>query len=142
MLASVGKVEDSNVIVAALLHDIVEDTETSREEIRERFGQLVDDIVAEVTDDKSLRKQDRKRLQIEHAPQLSPGAKLIKIADKISNVSEIAHDPPKKWSLSRRRKYFDWAEQVVNAMGSIDPELRLVFDKTLSDARALLESTE
>lgn len=100
-------------------------------------------MVSEVTDDKSLKKQERRRLQVEHAPQLSPGAKLIKIADKISNVSEIAHDPPKKWSVSRRRKYFDWAEEVVNAMGpAIDPELRLVFDKTLSDARALLDDSE
>ena len=126
-----------------MLHDTVEDTETSREEIREKFGQLVADLVSEVTDDKSLKKQERKRLQVEHAPELSPGAKLIKIADKISNVAEIAHDPPKKWSVSRRNKYFDWAEEVVNAMGpGLDPELRLVFDKTLSDARALLDDSD
>ncbi|HMA19878.1 MAG TPA: HD domain-containing protein [Gemmatimonadaceae bacterium] len=142
ILASIGKVEDPNVIIAALLHDTVEDTETSREEIRDKFGQAAADLVTEVTDDKSLKKKERKALQIEHAPTLSSGAKLIKVADKISNVREIAHDPPKKWSRNRRWEYFEWAEQVINAMGPIDPEMRLVFDKTVADARALLDETD
>jgi GTP diphosphokinase / guanosine-3',5'-bis(diphosphate) 3'-diphosphatase len=141
ILANVGKVEDANVVVAALLHDVVEDTDTTSEQIRERFGDLVADLVAEVTDDKTLKKKERKELQVEHAPVLSPGAKLIKIADKISNVREIASDPPKKWRVGRQRKYFDWAERVVNAMGSVDPEIRLVFDKTLADARAQLDES-
>lgn len=143
ILASVGKVEDSNVIIAALLHDVVEDTDTTSEQVRDKYGDIVADLVAEVTDDKNLKKKERKELQVEHAPALSPAAKLIKVADKISNVREIASDPPKKWGLNRQRDYFDWAERVVNAMGSIDPEMRLVFDKTLADARAQLdESTE
>ena len=142
MLASIGKVDDATIIVAALLHDTVEDTDATRDEIRDRFGKAVDDLVAEVTDDKTLGKKERKELQVEHASHLSPGAKLIKVADKISNVREIAHDPPKKWSLKRRREYFDWAERVVNAMGPIDPEMRLVFDRTLSDARALLDEAD
>lgn len=139
MLASVGKVDDTNVLVAALLHDVVEDTDTTYDEIRDRFGDDVARIVAEVTDDKGLKKKERKELQVEHAPTLSAGAKLIKIADKISNVREIANDPPKKWKPGRRRKYFDWAERVVNAMGPVDPEMRLVFDKVLADARAQLD---
>jgi len=128
------------VIVAALLHDVVEDTDTTGEQVREKYGDIVAQLVAEVTDDKSLNKKDRKELQVEHAPVLSAGAKLIKIADKIANVREIASDPPKKWGVNRQRKYFDWAERVVNAMGSVDPEMRLVFDKTLADARAQLDS--
>ena len=141
ILASVGKVEDVNVIVAGLLHDVVEDTDTTSEQIRDKYGALVADLVAEVTDDKSLGKKERKELQVEHAPVLSPEAKLIKIADKMSNVREIASDPPKKWGVTRRRKYFEWAERVVNAMGSVDPEMRLVFDKTLADARAQLDES-
>lgn len=128
------------MIVAALLHDVVEDTDTTGEQVREKYGDIVAQLVAEVTDDKSLNKKDRKELQVEHAPVLSPGAKLIKIADKIANVREIASDPPKKWGVNRQRKYFDWAERVVNAMGSVDPEMRLVFDKTLADARAQLDA--
>lgn len=135
MLVSVGKVDDVNVIVAALLHDVVEDTDTTIEQISDRFGETVAGLVAEVTDDKDLKKKERKELQVEHAATLSPGAKLIKIADKISNVREIGADPPKKWKPARRRKYFDWSERVVNAMGSVDPEMRLVFDKTLAEAR-------
>ena len=141
ILASVGKVEDVNVLVAAILHDVVEDTNTTNEEIREKYGDAVADLVAEVTDDKTLKKKERKELQVEHAPSLSPSAKLIKIADKINNVREIAADPPKKWGVNRQQKYFDWAERVVNAMGMVDPEMRLVFDKTLADARAQLDAT-
>ncbi|HEU4878887.1 MAG TPA: HD domain-containing protein, partial [Gemmatimonadaceae bacterium] len=117
MVANIGRCDDHEVLAAALLHDTVEDTETTREEIREGFGEKVDEIVAEVTDDKSLKKKERKEKQVEHAPHLSEHAKLIKIADKISNVREIAYDPPKKWSVARRSQYFDWAERVVNAMG-------------------------
>lgn len=123
-----------------MLHDVVEDTDTTGEQVREKYGDIVAQLVAEVTDDKSLNKKDRKELQVEHAPVLSAGAKLIKIADKIANVREIASDPPKKWGVNRQRKYFDWAERVVNAMGSVDPEMRLVFDKTLADARAQLDA--
>lgn len=140
-LVSVGKVDDANVIVAALLHDVVEDTDTTNDQIREKYGPVVADLVAEVTDDKSLKKKERKNLQIEHASTLSPGARLIKIADKIANVREIASDPPKKWSIKRQKKYFDWAERVVNAAGPVDPEMRLVFDKTLADARSQFEES-
>lgn len=117
----------------------MEDTDTTNDEVREKYGDIVADLVAEVTDDKNLKKKQRKELQVEHAPTISAAAKLIKIADKISNVREIANDPPKKWGVNRRRKYFDWAERVVNAMGSVDPEMRLVFDKTLAEARAQLD---
>jgi guanosine-3',5'-bis(diphosphate) 3'-pyrophosphohydrolase len=141
ILASVGKVEDENILVAALLHDVVEDTDTTNDDIRQTYGDAVADLVAEVTDDKTLKKKERKELQVEHAPTLSPGAKLIKVADKINNVREIANDPPKKWSASRQKKYFAWAERVVNAMGTVDPEMRLVFDKTLADARAQLDDS-
>jgi GTP diphosphokinase / guanosine-3',5'-bis(diphosphate) 3'-diphosphatase len=139
MVADIGRSDDANVIIAALLHDTVEDTGTTFDEIREGFGETVAKLVAEMTDDKSLKKKDRKEKQVEHAPTLSDGAKLIKVADKISNVREITYDPPRKWSVARKSKYYDWAERVVNATGRIDPEMRLVFDQTLNQARALLK---
>jgi len=139
MVADIGRSDDHNVLIAALLHDTVEDTGTTYDEIRDGFGETVAKLVAEMTDDKSLKKKDRKEKQVEHAPDLSDGAKLIKIADKISNVREIAYDPPRKWSGARKSKYYDWAERVVNAMGLVDPEMRLVFDKTLHQARTLLK---
>lgn len=139
LLANVGRVIDDNVLVAALLHDTVEDTNTTRDEIASVFGLSIADLVMEVTDDKSLDKQQRKDLQVQHAPTLSEGAKLIKIADKISNVREIGADPPKKWKTKRRSEYFDWAESVVNAIGEINAELEDMFKETVARARSELE---
>lgn len=97
LIANVGKVEDPSILAAAMLHDTVEDTKTTHEEIVvEAFGVEIDALVAEVTDDKTLEKKRRKELQFEHAPHISDGAKLIKLADKISNVREIGADPPKE----------------------------------------------
>jgi len=131
-------VKDANVLAAALLHDTLEDTKTDRDEIQEVFGAAIDDLVSQVTDDKSLDKGKRKRLQVEHAPHLSPGAKLIKLADKTSNVREIGSDPPKGWDIERREQYFDWAREVVDAMGSINPAMERHFDRTLEEARRQL----
>ena len=100
MIAEIAKSDDPTILSAAILHDTLEDTETTREELSEAFGERVADFVWQVTDDKSLPKAERKKLQIDHAPHLSPAAKLIKIADKISNVREIGNDPPKGWSKS------------------------------------------
>lgn len=138
LIAEVGKVEDANVLAAALLHDTVEDTKTTHDEIRQEFGSAIGDLVSEVTDDKDLDKDVRKKLQVEHAPHLSPGAKLIKLADKISNVREIGVDPPKKWDAERRQKYFGWAREVVDAMGRVNPELEKRFDSTLQESTRLL----
>src|SRR5947208_9791605 len=116
MLANEGHVDDSVVICAALLHDTIEDTETTPEELRGTFGDEIADIVREVTDDKLLSKQHRKRLQIEHAGSLSDKAKLVKLADKICNLRDMAQQPPAEWDLSRRQEYFDWAKAVVDGL--------------------------
>jgi guanosine-3',5'-bis(diphosphate) 3'-pyrophosphohydrolase len=131
-------VADLDVLVAALLHDTVEDTGTSPSEIEERFGRPVRLLVAEVTDDKSLGKQERKRLQIEHAPKLSRGAKLIKLGDKISNVREVAIDPPVDWSAARTREYLDWAEAVVAGLRGTSTALERRFDEALDMGRSLV----
>ncbi len=123
-----GRVHDPVVIEAALLHDTIEDTETTAQELRERFGRKVAAIVCEVTDDKSLAKADRKRLQVEHAPHLSREAKLVKLADKISNLRDMAASPPKTWPKSRVREYFDWSKRVVDALRGVHPRLERIFD--------------
>ena len=124
-----GKVMRPDVIAAALLHDTIEDTDTTEEELRERFGDKVAAIVAEVTDDKSLNKATRKRLQVEHAPHLSRGAKLVKLADKISNLRDMAASPPRTWPKSRVREYFDWAKRVVDGLRGVHPKLEKLFDE-------------
>ncbi len=116
VLAGEGRVTDIEVLAAALLHDTIEDTATTGEELREHFGERIAAMVDEVTDDQKLPKPERKRLQIEHAAQLSAGAKLVKLADKICNLRDVAERPPAKWDLQRRREYFDWAKQVIDRL--------------------------
>ncbi len=116
VLVNEGGVTDFDVLCAALLHDTVEDTATTHDELVDAFGAHIARIVAEVTDDKRLPKAERKRLQVEHAPQLSREARLVKLADKLCNLRDVAHRPPSGWDLERRREYFDWARQVVDGM--------------------------
>jgi guanosine-3',5'-bis(diphosphate) 3'-pyrophosphohydrolase len=130
-LASVLKevgVDDPVVLAAALLHDTVEDTETSHEELRGQFGDEVADVVAEVTDTKWLSSRARKRLQISKASHSSPRARLVKLADKICNLRDILGSPPAGWSDERRREYFDWAKRVVDEVRGAHPELERRFD--------------
>jgi len=124
-----GGVHDAAVIQAALLHDTIEDTETTPEELRTRFGRKVAKIVAEVTDDKNLPKAERKRLQVEHAPHISREAKLVKLADKISNLRDMAAGAPRTWPKSRVREYFDWAKRVVDGLRGVHPRLESIFDE-------------
>jgi guanosine-3',5'-bis(diphosphate) 3'-pyrophosphohydrolase len=118
ILANIGEVRDVRLLAAAALHDTLEDTLTTPDELERHFGRTVRLLVQEVTDDKSLPKDQRKRLQIEHAPHLSRGAKLIKLADKVCNVKDVTENPPASWSLERRRAYLDWAENVVAGLRS------------------------
>jgi guanosine-3',5'-bis(diphosphate) 3'-pyrophosphohydrolase len=135
LLANIGGVTDIATLVAGVLHDTVEDTETTPEEVEALFGAEVRTLVAEVTDDKSLPKAKRKRLQIEHAPSLSAHAKEIKIADKISNVLDITQNPPTDWSPKRKREYLKWADQVVAGCRGTNDGLDRWFDEVLRNAR-------
>ncbi|AJY15143.1 MULTISPECIES: HD domain-containing protein [Burkholderia] len=128
VLANEVGIEDERVIVAAVLHDTIEDTETTELELLRLFGKDVADIVLEVTDDKSLPKETRKRLQVEHAAHISRRAKLVKLADKICNLRDIAQHPPADWPLERKQAYFDWAKSVVDRMRGVHPGLEAIFD--------------
>jgi guanosine-3',5'-bis(diphosphate) 3'-pyrophosphohydrolase len=138
MLLRVGQVNDPEIIAAALLHDTIEDTKTTPEEIEKEFGAKVLSLVMEVTDDKSLPKERRKQLQVETAPHKSTGAKHIKIADKISNLRDITHFPPADWSLQRRSEYVDWSERVVAGLRGVNRPLEELYDQTLAEARKRL----
>lgn len=135
LIASEAAVEDLVTLIAAVLHDTVEDTDTSLDELESEFGREIRDLVAEVTDDKSLEKAERKRLQVVHAPQLSDRARLIKLADKICNVRDIGYSPPVQWSNERRLQYFDWAVQVVNGCRSVSASLANLFDAAVAESR-------
>lgn len=138
ILARIAGVDDVTVLQAALLHDTVEDTQTSPEELEREFGSAVRKLVEEVTDDKTLPKPERKRLQIEHAPHLSPRAKLLKLADKICNVRDVTHSPPKDWDERRRVEYFDWAAKVMAGYRRTNRALERHFDALLREAQRLM----
>ncbi len=135
LLADVGRIDDTRILSAAVLHDTIEDTDASEEEIRELFGKRVCGFVCEVTDDKSLSKAERKQKQIEHAPHLSTGAKQIKIADKISNIEDMIENPPRNWSRERKLRYVDWSEEVIDGLRGVNEELEAFFDQTVKKAR-------
>jgi guanosine-3',5'-bis(diphosphate) 3'-pyrophosphohydrolase len=124
-----GGVRDPEVIAAALLHDTLEDTETTWQELRGVFGEDIADVVLEVTDTKWIKKTLRKRLQVARARHSSENAKLVKLADKICNLRDIAAHPPANWPLERKQQYFDWAKEVVDRLRGTHPELERRFDE-------------
>ena len=113
VLCNEGYITDVEVICGALLHDTVEDTATTPEELETEFGKTIRDIVMDETDDKSLSKVDRKRLQIEHAAHIREKAKLAKLADKISNLRDLSNNPPHDWTLEQRPQSSDWAKKEL-----------------------------
>ena len=135
LLANVGGVKDYDVLIAALLHDTVEDSGVKPEEIGAMFGDTVSGYVQEVTDDKSLPKQERKQLQVEHAPHLSHGAKLVKLGDKISNIADVTNNPPADWDVKRRQEYVEWGVAVVDGLRGTNTELEKYFDDLVERAR-------
>lgn len=134
----IGGVEEMYILVAAILHDTLEDTNTSEDEIRGQFGDDILSLVLEVTDDKSLEKMERKRLQVAHAGELSYAARVIKLADKLINCQDVLNSPPKDWSLERRRAYIQWAADVVYKIRGTNPALENAFDEMLHDAQEQL----
>jgi len=130
VLSVEGGVHDEATLLAAVLHDTVEDTETTFEELEREFGAEVSGLVRELTDDKSLPKEERKEKQIENIR--------LKIADKICNLPDVTHNPPEKWDTARRIEYLEWAERVVAGCRGVEPALDTVFDAVLREGRAIL----
>ena len=129
VLVNEGGVDDPVALCAAVLHDTIEDTETSYEELQERFGKEIADVVMEVTDDKTLLKAERKERQVTHAPHLSQRARLVKLADKICNLRDIASNPPANWPLERKQEYYEWAKRVIDGLRGAHPGLERIFDR-------------
>lgn len=129
LIAGSSEVMDTELVMAGFLHDTVEDTGVTLTELTQLFGNDVASLVAEVTDDKSLPKAERKALQVKDAPKKSPRAQTLKLADKISNLRSILASPPADWSVERRRQYFDWAKQVVDGLTTPNLRLRAEFDR-------------
>ena len=138
LVAEIGGVNDPEHLAAALLHDTLEDTETSPEELEAEFGPRVRRLVEEVTDDKRLPKAERKRQQVARAATISGDAALIKLGDKISNIRDIAETPPVHWTIERRLAYLNWAEAVIAGCGTASPRLEQCFREALAEGRQAL----
>lgn len=133
-ILQIGGVKDTNILIAAILHDTIEDTGTKPIEIQETFGIAILDIVEEVSDDKSLPKEERKRLQVVHAAEKSYPARIIKWGDKLVNCRDILDSPPRNWALERRQNYFQWSADVLFKMRGTNTALEAAFDKLLKVA--------
>lgn len=140
-LATTGEVTDPIVLAAALLHDTIEDTETSFSEIEDRFGREVALIVQEVSDDKELEKDERKRQAVDTVASKSREAKLVKLADKISNLRDIIASPPIEWTLERKIGYFEWAKEVIDQVRGTDQALEDEFDQVFTLGMRVFEET-
>jgi (p)ppGpp synthase/HD superfamily hydrolase len=141
-LCEVGHESDTDLLIAAILHDTVEDTETTPEEIEREFGKFVRDIVMEVTDDKNLGNEERKRLQIVKAHLKSRPARKLKLADKICNVHDVIFHAPAGWSTERRLEYLRWAEQVLEGLVGVNHLLEKKLREGIVQGRQILTATE
>jgi guanosine-3',5'-bis(diphosphate) 3'-pyrophosphohydrolase len=139
IISEIGNIEDPEILAAALLHDTIEDTKTTPEELIDNFGERVCHLVQEVTDEKSLPKLERKQRQIDHAKEISKDAALIKLGDKISNVTDITYTPPTHWDNERRLEYLEWAEEVINNCPKVNEALENYFAKTIKTGRESIE---
>ena len=139
VLVAEAGISDPIILCAAVLHDTIEDTETTVTELEPAFGAQITSLVQEVTDDKSLPKEVRKQLQIEHAPQLSRQAKAIKLADKICNLRDTLTQPPVGWSTARCREYFEWAKKVIEGVRGTNLALETIFDQIYAQGTADFE---
>jgi guanosine-3',5'-bis(diphosphate) 3'-pyrophosphohydrolase len=132
LLVQTGNISDPKVIATAFLHDTIEDTRTTKKELKAEFGAAIAKLVAELSDDKSLPKKERKRRRVERAAMLSPRARIIKIADKTCNLRDVVNNPP-KWSLKRKRRYFDMANELVDKIRGANVGLENAFDEAFAE---------
>ena len=132
---------DTNLVIAALLHDAIEDCKVPKELIAETFGEDVASIVEEVTDDKNLAKEVRKAKQVETASTKSPRAKLLKLADKTSNLRAVATSPPADWSVQRKKDYVAWSGKVAEGLRGANQKLEEQFDQAAAAAQRSFKPT-
>ncbi|CAM3681583.1 HD domain-containing protein [Polynucleobacter antarcticus] len=137
VLVNEGGIINNDVLCAAVLHDTIEDTETTAQELSSHFGEKIASIVMEVTDDKNLPKAERKLQQIAHAVHSSHEAKLVKLADKICNLRDMLASPPAGWDLVRRKAYFDWADQVSNGLKGTNSKLENILKSLIARSSEL-----
>ena len=138
-LWEIGEIREVTTLVAGILHDIIEDTDTSPEELERAFGAEICSIVKELTDDKVLPNAVRRRLQLQNVAELSAPARHVRTADKISNLEDIIYFPPAGWSLERREEYVNWAGSVIEGLRGSNHALEKYFGELFMEAVRRLE---
>jgi len=137
VLWETGSVSDLIILKAAILHDVLEDTQTHPDEIRDHFGEEVLSMVQEVTYKKNRAKMIRKREQVVTASGKSDGAKQIELADKISNIKDTIESPPWNWNRRKKMEYINWAEEVINELRGVNKALEALFDQLVKKGKTL-----
>lgn len=132
-LLSIGHVRDTDVIIASLLHDTIEDTQATYDDLKKRFGEKVEGLVREVTEDNKLAGQKKRKMQIVHALQTSKEASMIKLADKLYNLEALITEPPEKWTRERIDQYFEWSQVVIDNLPDANPDLKAAVHKVILD---------
>ncbi len=127
-LMKTGNVRDASMIIGALLHDTLEDTQTTFSEIEKAFGKDVANYVKELSCDKGLTHSEKNRRQVIEASHKSAGAAQIKLADKLANLSELTHNPPSSWTQERVDQYYEWAQSVIDRLPAANPALKKAVD--------------
>jgi len=138
ILADNGESAETDLLIAAILHDVIEDTDATPEQLESMFGKDVCDLVMECTDDKTKNKAVRKQNQIDCAANASDLAKKLKLADKICNVRDIRERPPKGWSLKRKIAYLDWSEDVFEGLKGVNDQLENLLENEIQQCRVAL----
>jgi len=139
LLAESGESGSTNLLVAAILHDVIEDTDTTAEEITNLFGKVICDLVLECTDNKDLPSWERKQRQISYAPKASVEAKKLKLADKICNIIDIREDPPLGWTVDRKLAYLQWSEAVYEGLKGVNTILEKRFELEITKTEQTLK---
>jgi len=142
VIAEIGGIKDSEVLAAAILHDTIEDTDTTAEELEQQFGKKIRNMVEEVSDDMSIPKTKRKQKQVDHAPHISTGATLVKLGDKICNVVDLIDAPPANWNSDRKTEYLEWAVKVIKSCKPVNKSLETHFFKISKTCRQQLNKSK
>jgi guanosine-3',5'-bis(diphosphate) 3'-pyrophosphohydrolase len=142
ILETEGNVNDPVILQAAILHDTIEDTDTSLTEVEDIFGAKVAGIVCEVTDDKSLSREERKREQIRHVAKISDDAKLVKLADKLHNCRDLLRLPPPSWNVERVQGYIIWSKAVLASARGLNPKLDAAHDHLYETGKFTFDGEE
>lgn len=135
LLAENGEAQNENLLIAAILHDVIEDTDATATDLKMMFGETICNLVLECTDDKNLPSWERKQFQINYAPKASLNAKKLKLADKICNVLDIREDPPTGWSVERKLAYLQWSKAVYAGLKGVNPNLDSLFEQEFSKTK-------